>query len=1156
MLEGVVANGQSVKVVGGDRGGSREGGFESRSLRFADLEVCAHAFGFATERGFDRAADRVEAQADPIELEPPRRVIVGRRVPARRARGERTAHHLPEVRATRRADQTEQLVRGIVRDRAQVVIEDRQRVGRVVERDAERAGDVADAGLGQLVDVIGRMIGEAFGHDGPAGGAHDTDLDAMMPTRQSTAREAPRAAAREDDSEPPYEGEAGRTRLEPIHVLVPTGQTRSIRVYRAVNVGTDPELRGPTLAGGLHRFETGEELAIPFVYHDPSARRMVLVVPESLRHEELRERAKLWERIAADTAQPVPRYVREFGVVIGVADLAAWLDRAEAEGQARSAREQALASREQELRVAEEAVSKRAAEADATQESTKQRDEQLAQRAQKLDEREQLVAQREAKLAEREQRLHARAEDVTRREDELATSTEELEARERELQVREQELEARVESVRQRELDVAQRAAAAPVKAPATEDDVEEVEEIEPLRTNPHAEIGGESVEMEEEAPTLGAEAVEDVSDDDVSEEAVEDEVDDVEEISEIEPVEDTGVGIRAADTDGGFAEERTHIVPPGAVAAAEDGDAIVPAPPAPPTAKPAPSAKAEAEAQAKAKAKTKTKSDEDELPASMKKDATIELRASIGEGGAVRLAVRLAEGQEAAFREGALDLLAQLVVVQGYPVVLLALVAPGDDRPQVRRGALDPRHPDDKKVLEALRRAFRAQAALFSRDGKHLVTRDVASPREVNVAMLLERIARMPLGGGDSATAVERALAAPPPVREVGHPFQADASESASARGALESLERLIQWSAPEKLDRALLALSIPRDVVDAAFRRVLDDAMRFGLALPDSLRARAVSLGVAGEPGELVGKQIQAFLELTSRGDRGGLGLEEVATNWEQLLSAAADNEVAIDAATHDRAWQAIRASRGESSGSHAVAEIDASKIPDMGPPELVLLLEHPKARRLAALEICRRRDTELVDTLYKAVRKMPRADVVCIVPKLVGFGEAAGDALIDGLSARKTFVRQASALALGELKLRRAVVPLVHLLQSEPSDVWHEVARVLGEFGMASFRTLSRVLKDPKTAPERFPHALAHLAVHGCLKQVEELAHDSDPKVAKMAQEALDLRDDAKGRSKAVRGDASVETADAVRQFSRRFYQELAGTAPKEDLAGPSD
>jgi hypothetical protein len=38
--------------------------------------------------------------------------------------------------------------------------------------------------------------------------------------------------------------------------------------------------------------------------------------------------------------------------------------------------------------------------------------------------------------------------------------------------------------------------------------------------------------------------------------------------------------------------------------------------------------------------------------------------------------------------------------------------------------------------------------------------------------------------------------------------------------------------------------------------------------------------------------------------------------------------------------------------------------------------------------------------------------------------------------------------------------------------------------------------------------------------------------------------------------VRGDAELDTSDSVRQFSRRFYQELTGTAPSEDLADVRD
>jgi hypothetical protein len=157
-----------------------------------------------------------------------------------------------------------------------------------------------------------------------------------------------------------------------------------------------------------------------------------------------------------------------------------------------------------------------------------------------------------------------------------------------------------------------------------------------------------------------------------------------------------------------------------------------------------------------------------------------------------------------------------------------------------------------------------------------------------------------------------------------------------------------------------------------------------------------------------------------------------------------------------------------------------------------------------------------------------------------------------LVDGLSARKTFARQAFALALGHLRLRRAVVPLLHLLATEPSDVWKEIARVYGSFGNASFRTLAQKLQDPKAPRERYVLTLAHLANHGCDKQVEALEKDAEPRVASMALEARQRRDEARRADEAVSGRRPLDGSDPVLAFSRRFAQELEGTAPDADLA----
>ena len=928
-----------------------------------------------------------------------------------------------------------------------------------------------------------------------------------MDTGETTdAKIAPRRgdADRED---PVYDGAAGQTRIASVHVTIPGGYVRSVQVYTAVNVGTHPDLRDAALAGALHRFEGGEELAIPFVFHDPAERRFALVLPESLRHRELVERAKLLHRLAEDTASAIPPYVRDATVVIGPAELAEYLSRRRREVNATQAREAELESRADDLGRREDDLVAREASIATRDAALAKKEDDLAQR------REELEKQIE-RLVEREKRLHVRAEDVTRREDEVRLGHEEIEATRRDLAVREEELERRLETVQKREAELTEAQAKAgrprsvppprpasvpPPPSPAVEeaddDDIEEIEEIEAVQTDSNVQLV-DAVEMiDDERDRISATDVEEIVDED-----------DVEEIEDVDAVREvTGVEAIAQDVSD---DARTRV--------AESGPA--PAPEAVP-------------------------------PQRFLDDTDIEMAATLTDR--VWLFVRVDEGQEDAFRDGA-DLLVQLAVVHGYPVAVLALVSPTRGRPYVRRAALDPKSAEDRRVLAALRQRFEATVAVFSAVGRFERTVEVEAPRRVNVAMLLERADRI----GDEAeveapTALERALAVPPPIRDESAPFRAEEPPPTTSAGeSAARLDELIPWITPEKLEHVMLSLSVPRDVVDGTLRRVLSDAVHYGLALPGPLVSRAVSVGVAAEPGELVERQIRAFLETSETPGRSGLSAERVASNWEQLLAAAGEAEVPIESEIHEVAWRAIREVRGETTGAHA-ADVDPAKLPDMGAPELVVLLDHPTVRRHAALELCRRSEPELLDSLMKAVRKMPRADVVRVVPRIVEFGEAAGDVLIDGLTAKKTFVRQAAAIALGHLKLRRAVVPLLHLLANEPSEVWREVARVLGEFGTGAFRALSRGVKDPKGDAERFTLALAHLANNGCQKQVEQLAADRDGRTADAARLALTLRERAGRDAAEVRGKQPLSGDDAIKAFSHRFYAELAGTAPDVDL-----
>jgi hypothetical protein len=875
-------------------------------------------------------------------------------------------------------------------------------------------------------------------------------------------------------SDGPYQGKLGTSRLEHVHVPLPDGRVRSVAVYVAVNVASDPHLATAATSGALHRFEGGEELAVPFVFHDPNARKLCVVVPEVLRHRELAERAKLMTAIAEDANVPIPAYAREAVSVVGVRGLAEYLARSENEHRDREA---AIGSREADAAGREDAL-----------------------------------RQREEALASREVRMRERAEHVTGREDELRQLAEENEAMGRDLAMREQELETRLADLADRE-----RAHAQHVATPAAEPIVRP-KSVPPPRTDPALRT------IDEPPAPIAALRPSDV-DDDVEDDVVE-EIDD-----DLESVEGTSPGKaapRRSDPD---------LVDPDEVAE-EVEDALV------------------------REDITGVHRTEDEAPSTLvATPAQIAPRASAGPSmpeplaRGAQITVRVGEPLELAARLvkddiGELEMLVSFVTDVGAPVIVLTLTDGVVEH--TRRLPLDPRSAEDRRVLEILRRRFEARVVLFGPEGQYLRETMVSAERETNVARMLDRATR--LRGEASATvdaAKERALGAPVALA-TRHPFGAVTDEAQDAAGALRAMNEIADWMAPEKLDQALLELSITEEAIDVAVTRVVERAVAHGLALPSVLADRAVGAGVASEPGALVTRQIGAFKKTLAAPDKGGLDDAQIASNWERLLAAASDHEVAIDEGTHDLAYRAIRAVRGDTTGSPALGEVDPGKLVEVGAPELVVMLDHPRTRRVAAIALAARGDAKYADALCKAVRKMPRSEVVRVVPRITKLGEEAGDAMIDGLSARKTFVRQAFALALGSLKLRRAVVPLLHLLTSEESDAWREVARVLGSFGNASFRTLQRQLGEAKAGDERYVRTLGYLANNGCEKAIGDLAKDkSDANAADLAVRALAMQADLRVEDERVHGKRSLDGADPWLAFSRRFFEELEGNAPEADL-----
>ena len=129
-----------------------------------------------------------------------------------------------------------------------------------------------------------------------------------------------------DELEPAEPGPLGRTQKERVRVFRAGCTPVEVEVFRVLNVQERPELREAALRGTLHGLEDGTSVDVPYVFHDPLARKLALVIPDGARGRERSERAKLSERLAAGEPAAVPEYARAFAVVRGSEELARFLE--------------------------------------------------------------------------------------------------------------------------------------------------------------------------------------------------------------------------------------------------------------------------------------------------------------------------------------------------------------------------------------------------------------------------------------------------------------------------------------------------------------------------------------------------------------------------------------------------------------------------------------------------------------------------------------------------------------------------------------------------------------------------------------------------------------------------------------------------------------
>jgi len=499
-------------------------------------------------------------------------------------------------------------------------------------------------------------------------------------------------------------------------------------------------------------------------------------------------------------------------------------------------------------------------------------------------------------------------------------------------------------------------------------------------------------------------------------------------------------------------------------------------------------------------------------------------------------LFVHLEEEHAAAFRRG-VDLMLQYAEVEGYPVVLLSLVNQSQQAHAIRH-ALDGHADADLRVLEHLSRSFRARVALYI-GGVYCETLTVATLREGVAQAIADKLATLPKERAalNAADAMLRVLRAPPPLWNDDLPFGPARREASTTAAVQAAVEQLASWRRPEKLVEATLTYCVPRNVIDATNRRVLRAAVVFGIALPDELLKLAVEHRAASDETSLVRDQIQAFKQRVEQGEN-DLGAAATRKNWDMLFALAEAREIVVDDATRLLASSPQSSTRPE--GARLQRPLEA-----LSAPELKARL-HVEADRVEAIrELCVRGHASSIELVLSVLDQLTNAELPAAIAHLMLFGGAAGDGLIEALNNASQSVRQLAALALGRMKLRRALLPLLQRLEAEETPIVAELARAFGDFGAASTRTVVRAIPGA-TRPDRLVLALAHLANHGSVKEVENLENNPDSDIAHAARKAMAKRSRMEWEDLAVREQRTLGDSDPAALLSQAFYAEVTKVA----------
>jgi hypothetical protein len=538
--------------------------------------------------------------------------------------------------------------------------------------------------------------------------------------------------------------------------------------------------------------------------------------------------------------------------------------------------------------------------------------------------------------------------------------------------------------------------------------------------------------------------------------------------------------------------------------------------------------------------------------------------------GGSVRLALVAGE-QIARGLGGMIDARIVLHRVATYPVIAFVFGPPAALRvpspTQLATVMIDIANDQDRQVLAALGKRFEIAVDLIVR-GKRIRKVRLTAPLTENVGFIM-RAAEDHLRGVNAeghasfARAVDLVRGAGYDLLGANHPDTAEFRDDKLAQlETAQQLRRAIamarRYARPSREDYLVCTRGFPLPRWRELRRHVLESAVAWGLWMGPELAQVAVSEGLARSRRDLIVKL-----------DKGFDTLRKHPTAFDIDPDAADDNAKAL--AEEARALGVeLGKSRNGTIASDEVSQVSGSI---GGTPtyarqrpvdELLALLEDRQQRVSAAVELCERADPRAAVPVIAAVQKMSRAEAVRVLGMSVKFGEAAKGPLLEGLASSKAFLRHGCALALALLRTEDGTQAVIELLLTEPTEIWREVARAIGQVGPTALLPLASTFgrlgeRATPTMAERVAWAMAHVAVRGGKAAVETMAGGQSV-VAPVAKQALALHGSAANDQVRMRPgvDGSQPGRDVTvnRAFSRRFFEALEQGLPEAGAAALVD